>query len=39
MLGKIVEQSNAAIAQQLEAAKQDSIETSLKVRDSAETTH
>jgi len=35
MLGKIVEQSNAAIAAQLEAAKQDSIETSLKVCETA----
>jgi hypothetical protein len=35
MLGKIVEQSNAAIAQQLEAAKQESIDASLKVCETA----
>ena len=35
MLGKIVEQSNAAIAQQLEEAKQYSIDASLKVCETA----
>ena len=35
MLGKIVEQSTAGIAQQLEVAKQDSIEASLKVCETA----
>ena len=35
MLGKIVEQSNAAIAQQLEDAKQYSIDASLKVCETA----
>lgn len=35
MLGKIVEQSNAGIAQQLEAAKQYSIDASLKVCETA----
>ena len=35
ILGKIVEQSNAAIATQLEAAKQESIDASLKVCETA----